>query len=283
MLAIRLPTDSEERLDRSAKATGRTKTFCAHEVILEHLDELEDLYLAEQGLIDNRAERSRTYSWRRWRESLASRPAVSNERLSVNDRRQVVYRLKHPFSDGTTHVVLDPIEFMRHIRVPHPFGAASGCANRQSCRFGIVRLATPEVPLATRVRSVPRPRAHLIRYHGVFAPNFNHRHRIIPNPVHQSAREPQPSRPAPMRWMQRLKRVFHIDIEHCGLCGGTLRVIACIEPPLKCRSLRELAHSSTRSSPISPSATPSASTAPAHRRCTPRKPNSRPPPSPSLS
>ena len=48
-------------------------------------------------------------------------------------------------------------------------------------------------------------------------------------------------------------------------------------PLLKCRSLRELAHSSTRSSPISPPATPSASTAPAHRRCTPRKPNSRPP------
>ena len=31
-----------------------------------------------------------------------------------------------------------------------------------------------------------------------------------------------------MAWMQRLKRVFHIDIEHCGVCGGTLRVIACI-------------------------------------------------------
>ena len=33
-----------------------------------------------------------------------ARPAVSNERLSVNDRGQVVYRLKHPFHDGTTHV-----------------------------------------------------------------------------------------------------------------------------------------------------------------------------------
>ena len=160
-----------------------------------------------------------------------ARPALSNERLSVNDRGQVVYRLKHAFRDGTTHVVLDPVEFMRHIRVPHPFGAASGCANRQSCRFGIARLAAPEVPLAARARSVPRPRAHLTRYHGVFAPNCKHRHRIIPNPAHQSAREPQASRPAPMRWMQRLGRVFHVDIEHCGVCGGTLRVIACIETP----------------------------------------------------
>ena len=83
-----------------------------------------------------------------------ARPALSNERLSVNDRGQAVVRLKHPFGDGTTHVVLDPIDFMRHIRVPHPFGAASGCANRQSCRLGIARLAAPEVPLAARARSL---------------------------------------------------------------------------------------------------------------------------------
>ncbi len=62
MLAIRLPTDIEKRLDRLAKATGRTKTFYAREAILEHLDELEDLYLAEQRLIDNRSGRSRTYT-----------------------------------------------------------------------------------------------------------------------------------------------------------------------------------------------------------------------------
>ena len=90
-----------------------------------------------------------------------------------------------------------------------------------------------EVPLAARARSVPRPRGHLTRYHGVFAPNCKHRHRIIPNPGPQSVRESPASRPAPMRWMQRLGRVFHIDIEHCGVCGGTLRVIACIETPLE--------------------------------------------------
>ena len=105
-------------------------------------------------------------------------------------------RTKHPFHDGTTHVVLDPIDL-------------------------IARLAA----------LVPGPRAHLTRYDGVFASNFKHRRRIVPNPAHQTAREPHGSRPAPMSWMQRLKRVFHIDIEHCGGCGGTLRVIACIETP----------------------------------------------------
>ena len=58
MLAIRLPAEVEARLTALAKATGRTKTFYAREAILEHLENLEDQYLAEQRLIDNRAGRS---------------------------------------------------------------------------------------------------------------------------------------------------------------------------------------------------------------------------------
>jgi RHH-type rel operon transcriptional repressor/antitoxin RelB len=60
MLALRLPDDIEQRLDRLAKATGRTKSFYAREAILEHLDDLEDLYLAEQRLTDIRAGRTQT-------------------------------------------------------------------------------------------------------------------------------------------------------------------------------------------------------------------------------
>ncbi len=46
MLAIRLPEDIENRLTDLARKTGRTKTFYAKEAILEHLDEIEDKYLA---------------------------------------------------------------------------------------------------------------------------------------------------------------------------------------------------------------------------------------------
>jgi RHH-type rel operon transcriptional repressor/antitoxin RelB len=62
MLAIRLPAEVESRLDALAKATGRTKTFYAREAILEYLDDLEDIYLAEQRLADIRAGRSRLHS-----------------------------------------------------------------------------------------------------------------------------------------------------------------------------------------------------------------------------
>ena len=55
MLAIRLPEEIEERLDVLAKETGRTKTFYVREAILEHLDDMEDVYLAEKRLADIRA------------------------------------------------------------------------------------------------------------------------------------------------------------------------------------------------------------------------------------
>ena len=49
MLAIRLPAAIEKRLERLAKRTGRTKTYYAREAILQHLEDLEDIYLAEQA------------------------------------------------------------------------------------------------------------------------------------------------------------------------------------------------------------------------------------------
>ena len=50
MLAIRLPPSVEKRLEKLARRTGRTKTFYVREAILDHLDQLEDLYLAERSL-----------------------------------------------------------------------------------------------------------------------------------------------------------------------------------------------------------------------------------------
>jgi RHH-type rel operon transcriptional repressor/antitoxin RelB len=50
MLAIRLDPAIERRLERLAQKTGRTKTFYAREAILEHLDDLEDIYLASKRL-----------------------------------------------------------------------------------------------------------------------------------------------------------------------------------------------------------------------------------------
>ena len=48
MLSLRLPEDVEARLEKLAKNTGRTKTYYAREAIELHLEDMEDLYLAEK-------------------------------------------------------------------------------------------------------------------------------------------------------------------------------------------------------------------------------------------
>ena len=116
------------------------------------------------------------------------------QRLSMDRRGWVVYQYKRPFRDGSTHVVLEPLDF-------------------------IARLAA----------LVPRPRLNLTRFHGVFAPNCKQRARIVPRRPQGRVEQDKPL--APMTWAQRLKRVFAIDIETCPDCGGRLRVIACIEEP----------------------------------------------------
>ena len=60
VLAIRLPAEIEHRLDALAKATGRSKSFYAREAILEYLDDLEDIFMAEKRLEDIHAGRTQT-------------------------------------------------------------------------------------------------------------------------------------------------------------------------------------------------------------------------------
>jgi len=74
-----------------------------------------------------------------------SRPPVATERLSLTQGGNVRYALKTPYRDGTTHVIFEPEDF-------------------------IARLAA----------LVPKPRVHLTRYHGAFAPASPDRARIVP-------------------------------------------------------------------------------------------------------
>jgi len=60
--SLHLPDDLGHRLTELAEKTGRSKTFYILEAIREHLDDLEDIYIAEQRLADIHAGRSRTYT-----------------------------------------------------------------------------------------------------------------------------------------------------------------------------------------------------------------------------
>jgi len=70
---------------------------------------------------------------------------VATERLALTPQGNVRYTLKIPDRDGTTHVILDPLD----------------------C---IARLAA----------LVPKPRVNLTRFHGVFAPNSLLRQQVTP-------------------------------------------------------------------------------------------------------
>jgi hypothetical protein len=129
-----------------------------------------------------------------------TRPAIANERLSLNRAGDVVLRLKTPYKDGTTHVVMSPLEFMQ-------------------------RLAA----------LVPRPRLNLIRFHGVLAPNAKLRPEIVPGRPSTALGTGDDtdtlghySPGARMNWARLLKRVFNIDVELCPHCGGRLKIIAAI-------------------------------------------------------
>ena len=138
-----------------------------------------------------------------------ARPAVSTERMALTQQGNIRYTLKTPYRDGTTHIVLEPLDF-------------------------IARLAA----------LVPKPRVNLTRFHGVFAPNSALRKQVTSkascNRAAQSdeLKSPAQSRAA-MTWAQRLKRVFNIDIQTCSQCGGNVRVIACIEDPAVIKKILE--------------------------------------------
>ncbi len=59
-VSLRLPEDVSQRLQRLAQLTGRSKTFYMIEAIRDHLDDLEDLYLAEQRLADIQSGQTQT-------------------------------------------------------------------------------------------------------------------------------------------------------------------------------------------------------------------------------
>jgi RHH-type rel operon transcriptional repressor/antitoxin RelB len=61
-VSLRLPDEVFNRLGELSKLTGRSKTFYMIKAITNHIDDLEDVYLAEQRLLDVRAGKSKTYT-----------------------------------------------------------------------------------------------------------------------------------------------------------------------------------------------------------------------------
>jgi hypothetical protein len=156
----------------------------------------------------------------------ALRPTVAQDRLRLTAEGQVVLELRHPWSDGTTHLLFDPLELLERLAV-------------------LIR----------------RPRINLILYHGVLGPRATWRSLVVGfgnttddgeantadapragalvDPGESRATEPAPGPPwgrkgRPHReearcWAELMRRTFGLDVLACQRCGGRFRLIALIE------------------------------------------------------
>jgi len=169
----------------------------------------------------------------------AARPPVASERLSRLADGRVVYKLRHRWRDGTTHVAFEPLELLEKLAA-----------------------------------LVPPPRANLVRYHGILAPAARYRSRVVPfaSTTESEAREektgaeaqvsgsdlapidessPKP-RPRNYSWAELMRRVFEVDVLECPECGGAMRILAAIHPPEATRAILDCVGLASRPPPVRP-------------------------------
>lgn len=139
-----------------------------------------------------------------------ARPAFAQERLSWTDDGRIAYKLKRPWPDGRTALVLPPVAFLRRL-------------------CGII----------------PPPRRHLVTYSGIFGPAAKDRAKLralvpmcedsVAPPCSTTTAAPR-SRAGRLPWADLLRRVFADDVLQCA-CGGRRSVIAVVTDPTVARTL----------------------------------------------
>ena len=131
-----------------------------------------------------------------------ARPPFAAGRLKWSRRGRVLYELRKPWRDGTTHVVFEPLVLLE-------------------------RLAA----------LVPPPRVHLQTYHGVLAPSASWRDEVVGEReetrcgagARRGKQRVASSRP-PHRylWAELMRRVFGLDVLRCEVCGAHRRLVSLI-------------------------------------------------------
>ena len=124
-----------------------------------------------------------------------ARPPLSLKRLSRRDDGLLEVRLKTPWRDGTTHLVLSDDELVQ-------------------------RLAA----------LVPPPWQNQVTYYGVLAPADAFRPAVVPEPAEPATSPGCPRAPHDrwIPWAELLKRTFEVDVLACARCGGRLRLHAVV-------------------------------------------------------
>jgi len=132
-----------------------------------------------------------------------ARPPVAMDRLHQRPDGLITYRLKKKYKDGTERLLFSPLELLEKLSA-----------------------------------IVPKPRTHVTRYHGLFAPNSKHRSKIVKGKVNEKKKvkadtdSELPERPektkSKMSWAKLLNRVFKRDVTECHFCRGKVKVVSAI-------------------------------------------------------
>ena len=168
------------------------------------------------------------------------RPPVAQDRLELTGDGRVLVLLKGEWSDGTTHLLFEPVELLEKLAA-----------------------------------LTPRPRINLVLYHGVLAPHARWRGRVVahagaeagasaqadaaaldrvegsPDPAPEAgigarrepadaAERPGPngvSQPRRWTWANLMRRAFDLDVLACPRCGGRMSLIATIDDPRVIRKI----------------------------------------------
>jgi len=126
-----------------------------------------------------------------------SRPPLASGRLRRVDADTLSFALKTPWDDGTVQILVAPLELLEKLAA-----------------------------------LVPPPRLHLIRYHGVLAPQARDRALIVPGPALTDGAEQDDPGHAPLTAAQRLTwavllaRVWQLEALVCPRCGGRMKLVA---------------------------------------------------------
>lgn len=139
----------------------------------------------------------------------ALRPPMGQDRLQLTPDGKAVLELRRRWTDGTTHLVFEPVELLE-------------------------RLAA----------LTPRPRINLVLYHGVLAPRAAWRKSIVPPlPIAAGASVtadstasvddsgPRRVRPLNRGWADLMQRSFGFDVLACPRCSSRLKLVALIQAP----------------------------------------------------
>ena len=130
-----------------------------------------------------------------------ARPPLAAGRLKWSRHGRVLYELRKPWRDGTTHVVFEP-----------------------------------EVLLERLAALVPPPRMHQQTYHGVLAPGSSWRDEVVgkgraraKSAAADATGKEEARRPAHRYlWAELMRRVFGFDVLRCEVCRAKRRLVALI-------------------------------------------------------